>query len=150
MTDQPKKATKEPDATTPPPGLRAGGTALWNACHGEIPEDWQFDAIEAWHLQAACELRDTLDELRKMIQKHGVLVPGSQGQDVLNPALAEARLTGAAIAQLLSKVRLPDEDGVPESPRSKQARKAANVRWSRAENFSREALEKRRRRGQAH
>lgn len=149
----PAKATKPAETTkqpAPPKGLRVGGKALWKSCHQELPESWRFDGRELWNLEAACQLRDTLDQLRAAIAKLGVTVKGSQGQEVVNPALAEARLTTAAIAQHLAKLDLPNEAGAPESPRTAQARKAAQVRWSRADNFSREALEhRRRRRGQA-
>lgn len=145
-----KPATESDDTKAPPKGLGASGKAFWNQLHAELPEGFRFDGRELFHLEAACQLWDTLDALRQAIEKQGVSVKGSQGQDTVNPALSEARLTRLAMAQHLNRIELPDEDGVPESPRSKQARRAAQVRWTRKDNWSREAaLARRSNRGKA-
>jgi phage terminase small subunit len=157
---QPTKAAKTPrkakpaaplGADNPPAGLKATGLAVWRDFHAELPDGWSFDARELQALEAACRLYDRIDELNAAIDKHGVTVPGSTGQLTVNPALPELRQCAGAVVKLLGALQIPDaETGVPESAATKRGRRAAQVRWSRADNWSREALEHRRRhRGQA-
>jgi phage terminase small subunit len=146
-----KKPAAPLGADNPPAGLKATGLRVWRDFHGELPEGWSFDARELQALEAACRLYDRLDELDAAIDTHGATVPGSTGQLTVNPALPEFRQCAAAIVKLLGELEIPAaETGVPETAATKRGRKAAMVRWSGADHWSREALEhRRRRRGQA-
>ena len=155
---KPKKSTRAPkpaaklDADNPPAGLGPTGLRVWRDFHAELPERWSFEARELQALEAAARLHDRLDQLDTAIDEHGVTVAGSTGQLTVNPALAEYRQCAAAVCKLLGELEIPSgEEGKPETAASKRGRRAAQVRWNRADNFSREALEhrKRRRRGQA-
>ena len=160
-----KKATKKAKARTksdksaagldvdsPPAGLEATGLRVWRDFHAELPEGWSFDPRELQALEAACRLFDRLDQLDLVIDQKGVTVAGSTGQLVVNPALIEFRQCAAAVSKLLGELQIPNgQDAVPETAATKRGRKAAQVRWSRADNWSREALEHRRRgNGKAH
>jgi hypothetical protein len=124
---------------------------VWRDFHAELPDGWGFEPRELQALEAAARLHDRLDQLDAAIDKHGVTVAGSTGQLTVNPALAEFRQCAAAVSKLLGELEIPSgEEGKPETAATKRGRRAAQVRWSRADNFSREALEhRRRRRGQA-
>jgi hypothetical protein len=55
-------------------------------------------------------------------------VPGSRGQDVVNPSVSEARQSRLALGRLLGQLDLPESarDAV------RNARRAAEARWRRA------------------
>lgn len=145
-TRSPKVAGKL-DAENSPAGLEATGLRVWQDFHAELPEGWSFDPRELHALEAACRLFDRLDQLDQVIDQHGVTVAGSTGQLVVNPALVEFRHCAAAVSKLLGELEIPNgQDAVPETAATKRGRKAAQARWSRADNWSREALEHRRRR----
>jgi hypothetical protein len=62
------------------------------------------------------------------IAERGYLVPGSRGQQVVNPSVAEVRQGRLALGKLLGQLDLPEstKDAV------KGARQAAEARWGRA------------------
>lgn len=62
------------------------------------------------------------------IVARGYLVPGSKGQDVINPSVAEVRQSRIALGKLLGQLDLPES--TRDAVRS--ARGAAKARWSRA------------------
>ena len=62
------------------------------------------------------------------IASRGYLVPGSRGQDVINPSVAEVRQGRIALGKLLGQLDLPEStrDAV------RNTRTAAETRWKRA------------------
>ncbi|HLS02464.1 MAG TPA: hypothetical protein VK054_10880, partial [Beutenbergiaceae bacterium] len=83
------------------------------SCH----ELFEFSHAEGALLLEACRTLDNLDALAAAIAKDGATVKGSQGQDVINPALTEARGQRIVLHRLIAALQLPDEDGdvVPTS-----------------------------------
>ena len=61
------------------------------------------------------------------IVARGCLVPGSNGQDVINPSIAEVRQSRIALGKLLGQLDLPES--TRDAVRS--ARHAAESRWAR-------------------
>ena len=62
------------------------------------------------------------------LEERGYLVPGSRGQQVVNPSLSEARQGRVVLGRLLGQIDLPES--TREAVRS--ARHAAETRWKRA------------------
>lgn len=121
----------EREKPRPPTGLRAAGRRFWATVHE------RYDGLEPAEvalLTECCATVDTIAGLEAAVRKHGAMVSGSQGQQVLNPAITEARLQRAQLARLLDQLGLPteeDSESVPDSPARRKARKAAEVRWRR-------------------
>jgi hypothetical protein len=88
------------------------------------------DAKESELLGLAEGLADRLAELEQDIADNGRSTVTTTGRVVLNPALAESRLTRTALATVLSKVSMTEE-------RVKDPQKvaAAQARW-RAHNIA--------------
>src|SRR5947207_3200946 len=111
--------------------LGPAGRAFWRAVvkvyEGLEPQEREL-------LTQACSVLDVIAELEATVKADGVMLTGSQGQPVLNPAIGEARLQRAELRRLLDQLGLPgeeDSEAVPSSPASRQARKAAMARWNR-------------------
>src|SRR5215211_2823845 len=112
-----------------PRGLGDRGKALWRSTMAGLPKGWELDERETQILTLAVRQADDLRRLEIAIRRDGAMVPGSQGQPVLNPAIGEARLARLAITRLLGELKLPDAAGVPRSSRSRSAQRAAAARW---------------------
>ncbi|MGO1318006.1 MAG: terminase [Cellulomonadaceae bacterium] len=110
-----------------PDGLKARGKRFWTACIS----DFDFSSSEVVLLEEACRVLDRLDQLNAAITRDGPMVAGSQGQQVVNPALTEARGQQLALHKLIAALALPDDDGqtVPTG-RSMSASAAATARWN--------------------
>jgi hypothetical protein len=78
---------------------------LWR----QVTRSADFEPYELAHLEAACRLQDRVGELDERVAEDGLMMPGSKGQDVLHPAVAEARAARAEIARLLARIEWPDE-----------------------------------------
>jgi hypothetical protein len=63
-------------------------------------------------------------------------VPGSAGQLVMNPAIAEARQARQAVAKLLGALQLPDEEEEPRSEAGRRGQRAARARWDRRDQVA--------------
>jgi phage terminase small subunit len=113
------------------PGLGNRGRALWRSIVKGLPEAWEFDEREGAILAMACRQADDLARLETAIKKGGVMVPGSAGQPVLNPAVAEARQGRLAVNRLLGQLALPDEGEEPRTAAGERGRRAAESRWGR-------------------
>lgn len=122
MADQPK----QPRKPVRPADLRAAGRRLW----AEVTADFDLGPDEIGALREACRTADELDDLRAALKGQPMTVPGSTGQPVANPLLAEVRRHRATLAQLLERLSLPagDEDqGM--TPAQRRAQRAAQQRW---------------------
>jgi hypothetical protein len=107
-------------------GLGARGREFWD----EQQKQLEFDPHEAQVLLEACRILDTIESLSEAIGADGVMVVGSQGQPVLNGAVAELRQQQAALARLIIQLNLdaPDVAGAVTA-RAAAGRAAAQKRW---------------------
>lgn len=103
-------------------GLR--GTGYWNALHSV----YEFTNSEHEILTEICRTLDLLDDLNDAIRTAGVMVTGSAGQDVLNPAVGEARQAKVTLHRLMAAMDLPDEAVV--SAHSQRGKAANRARWA--------------------
>lgn len=139
-----------------PPDLGDAGLALWESItlwapgSDEDPSDddshllWRPDDIAVLH--EACATRDLIASLTGETKSAPAMMPGSRGQQVINPAIQELRQQRQLLASLLRQLGLPDHEGKVEgkagsgeSPEpkgewdglsaSQRARKAAGKRW---------------------
>ena len=111
-----------------PVTLGEAGAALWEA----VTADYALSAPEEAVLAEACATLDTLSKLAEELASSALMVEGSKGQEVLHPAVREARQQRLALGRLLGQLDLPDEEGeaLVESLTTVRARKAAQARWA--------------------
>lgn len=115
-----------------PAGLDGAGRALWRRITADVAaQGMELRPDEAATLEAAARQADTLAVLQAALKGAPLTVRGSQGQEVAHPLLAEVRLGRDLLARLLSRLNLGRVE-VPETPRSRSARRAAQARWSGA------------------
>jgi hypothetical protein len=115
-----------------PAGLGPAGRGLWRRIASDVAvHDLELRPDEAFVLEQAARQADTIATLEAELADAPLMVRGSQGQDVAHPLLAEVRLGRALLAQLLGRLNLGRVE-VPETPRSRSARRAAQARWSGA------------------
>ena len=73
-----------------------------------------FDFTDEPHkvhiLTQACRVADVVAELHEAADEAPLTVKGSMGQQAISPFIAEARAQRALLAQLLSRLGLPDTD----------------------------------------
>ena len=115
--------------TAPKHGLKARGLGLWTQLH----ETYEFDPQETNLVIEVCRTLDTIDTLAASIKKDGTMVLGSQGQMVLNSAVAELRQQQAAYARLVTMLNLnaAESGSALLTATSASASAAANARWSK-------------------
>ena len=114
---------QQPEPT--PSGLDLPGKRLWK----RITTAYELREDELVLLDQACRVADTLARLEDGMRGAPLIVTGSMGQQREHPLLSEARQQRALLGRLVAQLKIPDEGGI--SNRSTQARKAAQVRWSR-------------------
>ncbi len=114
-----------------PKGLGNRGKALWRSVVATLSDGWELDERGLEILALAAHQADDVAKLETLIKKRGLMVKGSTGQPVLNPAIAEARQGRLAVNRLIGQLALPDEEEEPRSSASKRAQKAARTRWNR-------------------
>src|SRR5919201_6739739 len=115
-----------------PTGLGAAGKRLWKS----VTEGLTFRPDELATLESACRTADLVAELDAVIAKAPTMIVGSMGQRVVHPAIQEARLQRQLLASLLSRLDLPEADGLGGSEwdgltAKQRARRAARARWDR-------------------
>ena len=90
-------------------------------------------SLERHLLTQACRVADIIAELDDAADEAPLTVRGSQGQPVISPFIAEARVQRALQAQLLGRLGLPDndEDADEAARRSKAGKTVAKARWPR-------------------
>ena len=114
------------DKLAPPPrSLKTRGRKLWISIHTE------FDPYEheTAMILEVCRTLDTIDTLAASIAKDGTMLLGSQGQMVLNSAVAELRQQQAAYARLVPLLNLDASAAVPMlAPTQARASHAAKAR----------------------
>lgn len=108
----------------------------------DLPVTWTTNAIETFRevlaarpdlsgpelsaLEHACQLQSVADHLDDVARGAAYVATGSQGQEILHPAVAEARLTRTAAAAILA--RLTVTSGRVQTS-TERARAAARARW---------------------
>lgn len=122
MADQ-QKPTRKPRA---PVDLGAAGRRLWR----DVTAEFELGPGEIATLKEACRVADELDDLRAGLMGQPLTVPGSAGQMVAHPLLAEVRRHRDILARLVDSLSLPagDEDA-GSTPAQKRAARAASQRW---------------------
>ena len=109
------------------PQLGPAGRDFWDrtlAAYGLTP-------AETVLLTQVCKRIDALADLDAAVAENGTMIPGSKGQLVVNPAVAEARGQCQILHRLLSALVLPDAAGntIPTA-RSAAARASPTARWA--------------------
>lgn len=112
----------------PPAGLGVKARSVWT----RITKEYDLRADELRLLEDACREVDLIERIDKELAKGSLMVPGSMGQQVTNPLVAEIRQHRLALARLFNQLHLPD-DGDELSPghASAAARDLANRRHRR-------------------
>lgn len=119
-----------------PAGLGTAGRKLWRSVTGT----YDLEPHEAEILALACHQADVAEQLAAQAEADGLIVAGASGQRRHHPALTEARLSSVAAARIIASLKLPaapageaeEAEPVRESPTTRKARHAAEVRWRRA------------------
>jgi len=123
-----------------PTGLGKEGRALWRsviddvASRGTDELDCELDPRELKLLEHACRVEDRIVALQELVDKQGLRVRGSKGQQVLNPAIAEIRQQQIVQQRLLGQIGLDVGTGEKTGAASNRARHAAQARWSRRDD----------------
>lgn len=81
-------------------------------------------------LEVAARTADTIVSLETEIGDGPLMVAGSKGQTIVNPAVVELRMQRVAVASLLRQLAIPEEESWDNLTASQRARKAARARWS--------------------
>lgn len=110
-----------------PDGIGERGAAFWMS----VQEQMEFDARETDLLVEVCRSLDMIDRLSSSIAVDGVMIQGSQGQKVLNSAVAELRQQQASYARLVLQLNLDgaEKGESMKSARSSSAAETAKRRW---------------------
>jgi hypothetical protein len=93
-------------AQKPPAGLLKAGIGLWKAVVRDVDEAWELDARDLHVLELAARAADRAAELGDLIDRDGLMIAGSTGQDRLHPAVVEQRMQRQLSAVLVAKVQL--------------------------------------------
>jgi uncharacterized protein with von Willebrand factor type A (vWA) domain len=101
---------------------------LIEAIRNGLPPGVEFDEREETLLSLAARQARDVERAEADLDERGYLVPGSQGQQVVNPSVSEARQGRVVLGRLLGQLDLPEStrDAV------NSARHAAETRWKTA------------------
>lgn len=105
-----------------------------------VLEEYELTEAEAELLEEVARTLSEIDGLRAALDRDGLTVAGSTGQQRVHPAVNEVRQHRMALARLLKAIDLPVPGEELESQTTKDAKAAARARWD---------LERARRRGSA-
>lgn len=97
----------------------------------EAGEDWVYTAGEETYLDLIEALANDIEKLEGLLAEEGLSVEGSAKQMKLNPVVTELRQSRVALAGLVDRLGLPDDEDGPDSPGAKSAaaRALAMQRW---------------------
>jgi phage terminase small subunit len=90
----------------PPKGLHPAGLALWNETIEGVQDGWRLDSHDLVVLEECCRLRDMEARLQRRVDREGILIAGSEGQQVTHPALRELRMTRALVLANIRRVEI--------------------------------------------
>lgn len=115
-----------------PAGLGTEGAMLWDEVTQQLAGDGMvLDARERRWLLDACREADVCADIAAALKGQPRTVPGSQGQLVAHPLLAELRMHRTTLSQLLARVNTAEPDaasGRGSKTTSDSARRAAMIR----------------------
>jgi len=99
--------------------------------YDDLTEAYELDAHDAAVMVEACRTVAMIDKLVETVEDLGVMVLGSQGQEVLNPAVPELRQQQAALYRLLAALNLDAvaQGAVLQRAATVNAKNAASARW---------------------
>ena len=113
--------------------LADSGKRLWRSIIADADDQGLvLNAVELAQLGAACKLSDRLTVLEAALAEEQLRSTGSTGQPVLNPLLAEIRMTTQLITQTLGRLKLdiPEEKSrMAGGNGGNRFRAAAMARW---------------------
>ncbi|WEG10425.1 hypothetical protein PU630_07750 [Microbacterium horticulturae] len=114
-------------APRPPAGLSTKSAKFWR----ETLKLFELDPPELQILEYACREFDLIQRMDAALVDLPLVVPGSNGQDVSHPLLAEVRQHRVTFSQLLNRLALPDAvtADMKSAARSQHAQRAAAERW---------------------
>lgn len=107
-----------------PTGLKPRSRKLWKT----VTADYQLRADELDVLEDICREMDLIDALEIAMKNAPYTVRGSQGQEVINPLVAELRQHRATKKSLWSLLKLPDDEQA--APGINAQRKGGLSRWT--------------------
>lgn len=88
-----------------------------------------FTAAELVLVSELCRLADDIEAIRQVLEGRDWLIPGSKGQEVVDPLRGELHRTSTRFEQIVKTLSIPDD--VPEELSPAWAgRKLARARWS--------------------
>lgn len=90
--------------TDRPAWLGDAGRFVWDS----TMDAYDLRADEIVVLESLCREVDLVDEMWREVRASSFLIEGSQGQQVLNPLLAELRQHRALVSALCGRLSLPD------------------------------------------
>jgi hypothetical protein len=108
-----------------PADLGERGSALWDS----VTSGYGLRPDELSILADACHEADVIELLKAEFESRELITTGSMGQDVAAPHVSEIRQHRTTLANLLGKLRLPDESGAGTSTSSEAGRALVNQRW---------------------
>ncbi len=105
----------------------------------DLDDDTDVDALTWGALIQAGTLISTADALDEVARAADYMTTGSQGQEVLHPAIAEARQARSTAASTLARLRPKDPGGSTKfsGGAGGSAAAAAAARWGQARNGGR-------------
>jgi hypothetical protein len=112
----------------PPGGLGVRGSRVWIELQRV---GGPFEPNDAEMVLEACRTLDVIEQLAAAVDADGLFTTGSQGQRVMNPALAELRQQQAAFGKLLAGVSLPEREKAADLFHHRRAKAGATARWER-------------------
>lgn len=110
-----------------PTDLGERGSALWDS----VTSRYGLRPDELAILADACHEADIIERLRAEFATRDLITTGSMGQDVAAPHVSEIRQHRTVLANLLTKLHLPDDSAGAASPAtsSEAGRALVNQRW---------------------
>ncbi|MFN3005130.1 hypothetical protein [Mycolicibacterium wolinskyi] len=131
MADTTAPKPPPPPADLAKDGRKDGaGRRLWKQI--VTSRKYELRPDELVILENACRQGDRIEKLRGEAQHCSTTARGSAGQLALHPILKELRELEVSQANLLGKLKLPDDQAPADSqPRSVSARSAVQSRWGR-------------------
>ena len=119
---------------TVPRGLRCEGAALYRRVLADVPAGMELDATERETLKRAAQLADLVADLQADLNRRGLWVIGSTGQEMLNPSVGRIMQGNNAISTMLArgvKLTPPEKTGHLSKRGRDQLRDARRQRWPR-------------------
>ena len=105
-------ATEEADDPPPPTHLSALSKGWWR----EIVANFELEGHHLRVLQAAAEAFDRMAEARKLVKRHGVLIPDRYGVLKVNPACGVERDSRTSLLRAIRELDL-DVEPPKDKPR---------------------------------